>query len=233
MESINESSILIPLEMKPSLAKACYHKSLTHTDKLIDQILNIDTVSPPVAARKVKTKFDDSIRYLGYSYVKLYGCLKFLKPSSHDVVFDIGCGMGRILCVFARRPVRKCIGIEISSELAIRARDNARRLSGRKAPIKIIIADAAEADYSKGTIYCLFNPFGTKTLRATIERIHQSVIKCPRRIKVAYLNAAFENVLDSCGWLRCYRRQKSIFTKRWGTLSLWTNAGAHDMQPVP
>ena len=225
MESINESTVSIPLEMKPSLVKACYLKSLTHTDKLIDQILNIDTVSPVVMKSNPKTKFNDSIRYSGYSYLKLYRCLKHLKPSIYDTVFDIGCGMGRILCVFARKPVRKCVGIEISSELARRAKDNAKRLSGRKAPIKILVVDAAEADYSKGTIYCLFNPFGTKTLRATIECIHQSVIEHPRRIKVAYFNAAFENVLDSCDWLRCYRRQKCIFTKRWGTLSLWTNAG--------
>jgi tRNA A58 N-methylase Trm61 len=132
--------------------------------------------------------------------------------------------MGRILCAFARKDVSKCIGIEISTELAERARQNAAQLKGRKAPVEIRVGDAAQADYSEGTIYCLYNPFGTKTLQAVTERVHQSVRECPRRIRVAYFNAAFENVMESCRWLRCYHRDKSILTKGWGTTTLWTNA---------
>lgn len=222
-----ENPDVISLRIRPSLMRTCYLKSSAHTTRLIDRILNINTVSLPVMTESYKTRFGDSIPYSGCSYLKLYGCLNLLKPSDEDVVFDIGCGMGRILCVFARRSVKKCIGIEISTELAMIARQNAKRLNGRKAPIKIVVADAAEADYSKGTIYCLFNPFGTRTLQATIERIHQSVTECPRLIRVVYLNAAFENVMESCGWLRCYIRRKSIFVKKWGTLSLWTNENSN------
>jgi hypothetical protein len=111
----------------------------------------------------------------------------------------------------------------MSTELAERAIQNAHQLKARKAPIEIIVADAAEADYTGGTIYCLFNPFGTKTLEVVSERILQSVRQCPRRIRVAYFNAAFENVMESCGWLRCYKREDSTLAKRWGRMSLWTN----------
>jgi len=200
-----------------------YLKCSVYTTKLIDRILNIDTVSLPVKKISYNTRFDDSTAYIGYSYLKLWKYINLLKSSDEDVVFDIGCGMGRILCVCARRPVRKCIGIEMSTELAERAIRNAHQLKARKAPIEIIVADAAEADYSGGTIYCLFNPFGTKTLEVVLERIHQSVRKCPRRIRVAYFNAAFENVMESCGWLRCHKREDSTLAKRWGRMSLWTN----------
>ena len=40
-----------------------------------------------------------------------------------DTVIDIGCGMGRALCLFARRNVRKCIGIEYDPGFAERARE--------------------------------------------------------------------------------------------------------------
>lgn len=205
-----------------------YLKSLAYSTKLIDGMLNIDTVSPPAKSINYHTRFDDFQRDDAYSYLKLWKCINMLKPSDEDVIYDIGCGMGRMLCVFARRPVRKCVGIEISTEYAERARQNVKRLKGSKAPIEIIIADASEADYSGGTIYCLFNPFGTKTLEVVLERIHQSVKQCPRRIRVAYLNAAFENVLESCGWLRCYRRDESKMTKKWGTATLWTNQSPND-----
>jgi len=200
-----------------------YLQSLSYSAKLIDRMLNIDTVTPPMKAIDYDTRFGDSHEFDTYSYLKLWKYLNLLKPSSEDVVFDIGCGMGRILCVFALRPVRKCIGIEISTELAERARENAHQMKGRKSPIEILVADAAEADYSEGTIYCFFNPFGTKTMEVVLERIHQSVRRRHRRIRMAYFNAAFENVMESSGWLRCYKREDSALAKRWGRMSLWTN----------
>ena len=208
---------------KSSFLRTVYLKSFIYTTIQIDRMLNIDTVSPPAKTIIYHTRFDDFQGVDAYSYLKLWKCINMLKPSGEDIVYDIGCGMGRMVCAFARRPVRKCVGIEISTEYAERARQNAKRLKGSKAPIEIVIADASEADYSDGTIYCLFNPFGTKTLEIVLERIHQSVKQCPRRIRVAYLNAAFENVLESCGWLSCYKSQGSLFTKRWGRMSLWTN----------
>jgi precorrin-6B methylase 2 len=189
-------------------------------------MLNIDTISPPKKVIDRHTRYDDYQRDDAYSYLKLWKYTNLLKPSREDIVFDIGCGVGRILCVFARRQIRKCVGIEISTEYAQRARQNAKRLKGRKAPIEILVTDAAEADYSEGTIYCLFNPFGTKTLQVVLEQIHESVKKYPRRIQLVYFNSAFETVLKSCGWLRCYRRDKSMMIKRWGTTTLWTNQSA-------
>ena len=214
---------LFSLLQKSTFLRKSYLKSLACSAKLIDRMLNIDTVSQPAKAINHHTRFGDSLRDDAYSYLKLWKFSNLLKPTRQDIVFDIGCGAGRILCVIARRPVQKCVGIEISTEYAERARQNARQLNGRKAPIEIIVADAAEADYSGGTIYCLFNPFGTKTLEVVLERIHQSVRKHPRCIRVAYFNAAFENVLESCGWLKCYMHEDSTLTKRWGRTSLWTN----------
>lgn len=158
----------ISVLQESSLLQMFYLKSLAYSSKLIDRMLNIDTVSPPTKAIDHHTRFNDSLRDDAYSYLKLWKYSNLLKPSREDIVFDIGCGVGRILCVFARRPVRKCVGIEISTIYAERARQNAKRLKGRKAPIEIFVADAAEADYSEGTIYCLFNPFGAKTLQLVL-----------------------------------------------------------------
>jgi len=214
---------LIPLLKKTSLVRTTYFKSSACATKWIDRMLNIDTVSLPVETVRRDVRFDDSNWYEGFSYMILMKYVRMLKPSIDDVVFDIGCGMGRILCVFARRRIKKCIGIEISAELAERARQNAVRLRGSKAPIEIVVADAIEADYSNGTIYCLYNPFGEKTLSLVMERIRQSVKSNPRRIQVAYFNSMCDNVLQSCRWLRCYHRHESLFKKQWGTTSLWTN----------
>jgi len=79
---------------------------------LMDRMLNIDTVSLPEKITR-NVRFDDFVTYEGLSYWKLWKYINFLKPSRNDVVFDIGCGMGQILCVFGRKAIRKCVGIEI------------------------------------------------------------------------------------------------------------------------
>lgn len=208
---------------KSNLLQKSFSGSVLFSDKLIDRMLNINTISMPVNKINRNSRFSDSVIYNAYPYYKLWKCVNLLSPSNEDVVFDIGCGMGRMLCVFARRQVKKCIGIEISAELAERTRQNVGRLNKRKAPIEVIVADAAEADYSGGTIYCLFNPFGPKTLEVVLERIHQSVRKCPRQIKLVYFNAKFDNLMEDCGWLRCFRREESSLTRRYGVRSFWTN----------
>lgn len=215
---------IITLLQESSAPHKLYLKLSAYTTKLIDEILNIDTVSLPAKAISRDMRVDDSVIYEGISYLQLWRYINSLKLSSDDVVFDIGCGMGRVLCLFARRPVKKCVGIEVSKELAEIAKQNAMRLRGCKAPIDIVVGDAAEADYSDGTIYCLFNPFGAETLEAVLERIYSSVQRLPRRIWIAYFTPIHDDVLESCDWLRCYKRKNSALRKGGGRASFWTNA---------
>ena len=134
---------------------------------------------------------------------------------------DIGCGMGRVVCLFARAKIKKSIGVEISAELAKIARLNAQRLRGRKAVIEIIVADAAEADYSEGTIFFLLNPFGRETLEAVLDRIKPSVEAFPRHIQILYVNPFHEEVLKGCGWLKCVGVDQPLLFKTYA--SYWTN----------
>ncbi len=80
-----------------------------------------------------------------------------------DVFGDLGCGMGRIVCVAARKTVRKSIGVELLEPLCEIAHRNATLLRGRKASIQIVCGDATTVDLSEGTIYFMFNPFGART----------------------------------------------------------------------
>ena len=85
--------------------------------------------------------------------------------------YDIGSGMGRIVCAVARKRLRKGIGMELSEPLCQIARRNAMKLRGRKAPIEMVCGDASTADLREGTIYFMFNPFGADTMRDTPENI--------------------------------------------------------------
>lgn len=201
--------------------RAAWLATRTLKTRLTDRFLHIDTMSLPNAPIERHSQFPDSQIYEAIPYSLLRRFLAHLRPSPDDIVFDIGCGLGRILCLLARMPVQACIGIEISPILAQGARQNALSLKGRLAPIEIIVADAASADYSAGTIYTLFNPFGPETLRATLSKIHASVLANPRRIQIAYLNPIHDSIFASTSWLTSTAHLRSAASRT--TASYYTN----------
>jgi SAM-dependent methyltransferase len=160
----------------------------------------------------VKTRFGDSLVYETIDYFLIHHFMKGLEVGPDDVVFDIGCGMGRVLCSFALRPLRGCVGIESDPELAAIARGNALALRGRRAPVDVRCEDAADADYSRGTVFWMFNPFGAKTLAAVLHRIGDSLRERPRPVQIAYLNPVHESVLSSFPGLRLAGRHDSMVT---------------------
>ncbi len=127
-----------------------------------------------------------------------------LKIGPEDVFYDIGCGKGRVLCVVARRPIQRVVGIEISESLCEKARENVDRLRGGLCSIEVVCADACDASLIDGTIYFLYNPFGVDTMRHVIDRIHSTLANNPRNIKVVYYNALHTDVLLNAGWLEKY-----------------------------
>jgi precorrin-6B methylase 2 len=165
-------------------------------------------------------KHADNNIYLAPDYWCVYKVARILKVKPNDVFYDIGCGMGRILCVVARRNIRKCVGVELFEDLCEIARSNALRLRGRKAPIEIICADAAVADLSEGTIYYIYNSFGIETLRDVLENIRTSISQSPRGIKIVYYNSVHEAFFQSCEWLEKFD-SFNTFTRR--KVTFWRN----------
>jgi predicted RNA methylase len=134
-------------------------------------------------------------------YAAIRACIARLHLTPTDVVFDIGCGMGRVTCLFAREPVARCIGIESVPGLAEIARRNAKHVRGRRAEMEIREGDAGTADYARGTIYWLYNPFGEDTMRRTLSRIRLAVEAAPRPIQIVYVAPNFERPFGEGGWL--------------------------------
>lgn len=184
-----------------------------HADA-VDRALNIRTVPRTLSPRAGLDVAVDAYPYEPMDYRLAHRFLRTLEPRSSDVVYDLGCGMGRLVCLAARMNVRSCVGVEISPAFAGIARDNAARLKGRRCPIAIIEDDAADIDYSDGTIFLLFNPFGEQTLRHVLDRIEISQHDHPREIRIGYGNPMHEDLLESSGWLERYRTDSSPFHER-------------------
>ena len=197
-------------------------------ENVIDRRLNIHTARPLDRCPSVElsTSFGDADEYQVVDYLLLRRYMEPVRAGPDDVLIDIGCGMGRVLCVFARTRLRKCIGIEFGEELASIAKRNALSLRGRRAPIEIRVGDAAKADYSEGTIFWIYNPFGERTMHAVLSRLGQSLSTSPRRIQIVYVNPVCEAVFRQFSWLTCTRvRNFPLYHSgaEGAKVSYWTN----------
>lgn len=173
--------------------------------RAIDRYLRIDTINPTSISERV-TIHHDSVHYEPPDYPRIWRTIRELQLKDSDVVYDIGCGMGRVLCLFARQRVSRVIGIEISPELTDRAARNLISVRGRIAPATAIVGDAARSCYDDGTVYFMYNPFGEGTLRDVLHRIQHSIHMSPRFIRIVYMNPVFEHVVDDQEWLTKSRR---------------------------
>lgn len=174
--------------------------------------LNIRTAEPAFVRHSsvrgepcATAKHADNHIYTSPDYIYVRKIIRLAEPKPTDVLFDLGSGMGRIVCVAARLPFRKCVGVEILPHLCDISRRNAKALRGRRAPIEIICGDCASVDMTEGTMYFMFNPFGVNTLCDTLTHIHRSLTTNPRSVKIIYYNSFHEDVLTESGWLVKYR----------------------------
>lgn len=167
-------------------------------------------------------KHQDGCPYETIDYWNVRKVVRHLKLTADDVFYDIGCGMGRVICVTARMPIKRCVGIELSKPLSEAAQQNVSRLRRRKTPVTIISGDAAEADLSDGTVYFMFNPFGAATLSDVLDNVRASLKNNPRPIRIVYYNSCHLSVVEKSAWL-----EKSHEFKTFGGLSVtfWRNRG--------
>jgi SAM-dependent methyltransferase len=138
----------------------------------------------------------------------------------HDVFIDLGCGRGRVLLEAAERyRCRRVLGVEVEPVLADAARDllaaNAPRL--RSGSWEVTTADVLDyAIPDDLSIAYLFDPFTGPVFEAVIGKLEESLMRCPRRLRIVYLVPREIALLDgrlvgehrgSAGWLRtggCY-----------------------------
>ena len=91
-----------------------------------------------------------------------------LKPG--EVLYDLGCGDGRILIAAAARYKAKGVGIEISTRLARTAAEQVKK-AGLQNQVKIIHGDFMKTDLSPANVVTLYLATeANDTLRPNLER---------------------------------------------------------------
>src|SRR6478735_8230918 len=96
-------------------------------DEAVEWRLGIQTRGSTLATHQAGGAHHDSNWYEPINYITLRRCLQAMELGHDDVVFDIGCGLGRVLCVLARMPIRKCVGIDLDPAFVESAKKNISR----------------------------------------------------------------------------------------------------------
>jgi len=95
--------------------------------------------------------------------------LELAEPREGDVLYDLGCGDGRVVIAAAKRYGIRCVGVDLDPQLLARARERARR-EGVEHLVRLIRQDAKSANVSKATIVHLFvSTLGNVLLRPYLE----------------------------------------------------------------
>ena len=190
--------------------------------KLGDTILGVSTLGNRRGSYpEANSAHDDSFWYESKSYYLNWLYLRPLALKADDVVYDVGCGAGRLLFVAALHGVTRCVGVELSKHLAELALNNASKLRFSHSLIGIRQGDASKEDYSDGTVFLFCNPFGASTLHTVLERIRESLQVNPRKIRLMYIHPEPDHLalFSKCDWLQ--KTDEKTFPGAWDIPALY------------
>jgi SAM-dependent methyltransferase len=213
-----------------------YHMSrFRHWRNLIwDWRLGISTCGPyegQYGLREQDRVTAEHAEYATISFGDVFTILDFLSPGKEDVLVDVGCGKGRIVCSAARYRLREVIGFDDTPILCGMAERNLARIRGRRTLARVINCDAESFDYSLGTIYYMYYPFGDRTMQMVLDKLYESLQQRPRTVRIAYVYDPpgwyayphSEHVLKGRSWIRRYAHWPASLRTA-VNVSFWTTA---------
>ena len=110
--------------------------------------------------------------------------------SSNDVFFDLGSGLGQVLALVNLLTGVRCIGIEYQPEYSTYAARMVSELGFKD--ITLVNADVQDVDFSEGTVFFLFNPFGGRIFDTVMN--HLEIEARVRKITICSYGACTEPI---------------------------------------
>ena len=129
----------------------------------------------------VPTQIKGGVHYSPLPYGFIRRLLTHLHLTPDDIVADVGCGKGRVLCFAQRYHMRRVVGIEADAELLDIAKKNLSICHGAT-PVELIHVLAQEYDYSGVTAIVMHCPFDEATTELFCQRLDESMTREPRRL---------------------------------------------------
>ncbi len=167
-------------------------------DARIDELLGIPESDHRTWERELEERYDglEQTYYEGTSYERIREIFRALKLTAGDVVYDLGCGYGRLVFYGALTTEAQFRGVELVPERVRAARAVKERLAIENA--EIVEGHVLGQDFSDGNIFYMFDPFSKETLWQVLERLQTISERKPITIVSHYMRDS----LDGLPWLK-------------------------------
>lgn len=106
-------------------------------------------------AQNTKPSRQPDVPYVPTTEPAVEEMLKLARVTKNDVVYDLGCGDGRIVIAAAKQYGARGVGIDINPERIAEANENAKK-AGVTHLVKFIEQDLFEADIREASVVTLF-----------------------------------------------------------------------------
>ena len=106
-------------------------------------------------AQNTKPSRQPDVPYVPTTEPAVEEMLKLARVTNNDVVYDLGCGDGRIVIAAAKQYGARGVGIDINPERIAEANENAKK-AGVTHLVKFIEQDLFEADFREASVVTLF-----------------------------------------------------------------------------
>ncbi|MBT2116296.1 hypothetical protein KK141_14535 [Dyella sp. LX-66] len=110
----------------------------------------------------------------------IFELIRRAELSEHDVVMDMGSGLGIVPMLVAMTTAARAIGVEREQAYIDAAQRCAQNLG--VARVAFECRDAREADFSKATVFYLYTPFTGEVMRSVLDAIRREAAQRPVRI---------------------------------------------------
>src|SRR3989338_4415341 len=170
-------------------------------DRLWDARLGIHTCYDDKDLEE-RALFKDEVIYRPTSYHRIRKMLEYLRPGPEDVLVDYGSGKGRVVAMAVRERLKKVIGVELKRSLCGTARRNLERLKGKQTPAEVVCMDTVDFNPDEATVIFLYDPLKYRTFIRVIDNIRENLLSRPRKIRIAYFDERYAEILDAQEWLK-------------------------------
>jgi SAM-dependent methyltransferase len=122
-------------------------------------------------AQNPSTSREPDVPYVPTTETAVKAMLRLARVKPTDIVYDLGCGDGRIVIAAAKNYGARAVGIDIDPARIREAKENARR-AGVEDRVEFREQDLFQADFHDATVVTLFLlPAINKRLRAQLENL--------------------------------------------------------------
>ena len=107
-----------------------------------------------VTTQDLPAKYPDA-PYVATPQPVVEAMLEMAKVNENDVIYDLGCGDGRIVISAAKKYGARGVGIDLDPQLIIEAKGNAKK-AGVKDKVQFMVKDLFKSDFSEATVVTVY-----------------------------------------------------------------------------